>query len=152
VFTQKGASQQGFPLLFLLFFPPPSIAVARSRSESRPGSCSLELGLEELKAPADGESSGLLAQMLPTLRRLQAGLPAPCLLPARRAVPLPGPKGFCLQGGVGLAEFLEFILNPPLGSGGRFPWGRVTVPGWDGGQGWVARRGAPVLAGFFCAV
>ena len=82
MFTQKGASQQGFPLLFLLFFFSfLSIAVARSCSESRPGSCSPELGLEKLSGSS---RQGVLWVACPDAAdpAETAGRPA-CLLPAR---------------------------------------------------------------------
>lgn len=48
---------------------------------------------------------------------------------------------------MGLADFLELILIPPVGSSWHFPWGWLMVSGWDLGQGWIARReGLPVLA------
>lgn len=112
MFTQKGASQQGFLLLFLLFFP---LSVARSCSKSQLGCCRQDLGLEELRAPADRECSGSLVQMLLTLLGLL--LPCPSAWPPGLLLLSTG----CLQGGVGLADFFELILNPPLASAGISP-------------------------------
>lgn len=77
-----------------------------SCSESRPGSCSLELGLEELSS---SNKQGMLWVVCPDAAET-AGRPA-CSLPGC-SIPLPGPEGFCSfpQGGVGLAEF--FGVNP----------------------------------------
>lgn len=88
MFTQKGASQQGFLLLFLLFFPL-SLAVAHSCSESQLGSCSQELGLEEL---SDSSRQGVPWFTCSD----DADLSGPAsLLATSYPVPLPGPQGFC---------------------------------------------------------
>lgn len=118
MFTQKGASQQGFLLLFLLFFPL-SLAVARSCSKSQPGSCSQEL--EELSGSS---RQGVLWVTCPDAADPSG--PA-SLLATRLPCPSAWPPGLlllsteCLQGGVGIADFLELILNPPLVSAGTSP-------------------------------
>lgn len=114
-----------------------------SCSESHPGSCSLELGLEELSS---SNKQGMLWVVCPdaaeTAGRPACSLPAPCQAAASLCLAL---RAFAPSRRVGWdwLSFLELILNPPLGSGQRFPWERVTVPSWDLGQGWVLRRGAP---------
>lgn len=82
---------------------------------------SQELGLEELSGPS---RQGVLWVTCPDA----ADPSGPASLFATR-LPCPSawPPGLlllstgCLQGGVGLADFLELILNPPLASAGTSP-------------------------------
>lgn len=88
---------------------------------SQPGSCSPELGLEELSGSS---RQGVLWITCP-----DAADPAgpASLLAARLPCPSAWPPGLlllstgCLQGRVDLAHFLELILNPPLAPAGTSP-------------------------------
>lgn len=81
VFTQKGASQQGLPLLLLLLFLSLLPWLAPALRAGR-GPAARSWGWRSRVAAADRECSGSLLQMLLTLLRLQAGLPAPCQHPS----------------------------------------------------------------------
>lgn len=131
MFTQKGASQQGFLLLFLLFFPLSccgSLLLQEPAGLLQPGAgaggAEFLQGVLWVTCPDSADPSGAASL-------LAARLPCPSAWPTGLLLLSTG----CLQGGVGLADFLELILNPPLASAG-------TSPGaWSQSQAGISAKG-----------
>lgn len=81
MFTQKGASQQGLPLLLLLLFLSLLPWLTPAPRAGR-GPAARSWGWRSPAAPADWECPGSLLQTLLTSVGLQADLPAPCQHPS----------------------------------------------------------------------
>lgn len=133
MFTQKGASQQGFLLLFLLFFPSlcgslllqEPAGLLQAGSGTGGAECCSRQGVLWVTFPDAADPSGPASLLLPR----------PSAWPPRAFAPfhrLPAGWG-------GTCRF--FGVNPKSCLG--FSWCLVTVPGWDLCQGWVAWRGGP---------
>lgn len=129
MFTQKGASQQGFLLLFLLFFPSlcgslllqEPAGLLQAGSGTGVAECCSRQGVLWVTFPDAADPSGPASLLLP---RPSAWPPGLLLLSTG-----------CLQGGVGLADFLELILNPALASAGAWSQSQAGISakgGWCG--------------------